>query len=284
MDKTILQLFPTPSRALPLKGLYLAEDLRGLAQEWGRSLVYSNYITSLDGRIAIPRPSGSGQAVPKTIANDRDWRLFQELAAQADVLLTSGRYLRDYAQGKAQEILRIYQDPQSIDLRDWREAQGLPPYPDLAVISTSLNFPIPEFLLEEGRCVVVVSTESADADRLMAMEEKVGDVILAGKKHVEGDALLEGLSQRAYKTIYNTSGPKVHHLLLKSDGIDRLYLTFAHRILAGFPFSSIVEGPLLEPPVDFNLRSLHLDPHAHGDLGQVFASYERVTDAPSSRG
>jgi len=43
--------------------------------------------------------------VPRAIANERDWRLFQELSAQADIFLTSGRYLREWAKGQAQEIL-----------------------------------------------------------------------------------------------------------------------------------------------------------------------------------
>jgi len=63
--------------------------------------------TQLDGRIAVPHPTRPGLTVPETIANDRDWRLFQELAAQADLIISSGRYLRDWADGRAQEILRV---------------------------------------------------------------------------------------------------------------------------------------------------------------------------------
>ena len=54
----------------------------------GRPFVYTNYVTSIDGRIAIPRPEGQGMMVPKETANDRDWRLFQELAVQADVIIS----------------------------------------------------------------------------------------------------------------------------------------------------------------------------------------------------
>ena len=49
-----------------------------------------------------------GMTVPKATSNERDWRLFQELAVQADIIISSGRYLRDYAEGQTQEILSVY--------------------------------------------------------------------------------------------------------------------------------------------------------------------------------
>ena len=276
MEKDILQLYPAPNREIPLKGLYLREDLRTESEMLGRAFVYSNFITSLDGRIAIPHPSGEGLMVPEQIANDRDWRLFQELAVQADILITSGRYLRDYVEGRAQEILRVHEDPAFDDLREWREQQGMPPFPDLAVISGSLNFPLPDLLTWGERSVVVVTTSSSDSERRRAMEEKVGNVIIAGDTTVEGKAFVDGLSELGYKTVYSTSGPKVLHLLLKAGVLDRLYLTFAHRFLGGSPFSSIVEGELLEPAQDFRLRAAYLDPHALDASGQLLTTYDRA--------
>ena len=276
MEENVLQLYPTPGREVALKGLYLGENLRGQSDNLGRAFVFTNFITSLDGRIAIPHPSGKGMTVPKQTANERDWRLFQELAVQADVLITSGRYLRDYVEGRAQEILRVYDDPSFTDLRDWRERQGMVPFPDLAVISGSLDFPIPDLLTSGDRSVVVVTTEKADSERLENMRASVTNVIIAGEHRVEGKPLVKGLAELGYKTIYNTTGPKVMHLLLKDGVLDRLYLTFAHRLLGGSPFSSIVEGELFESTRDFHLRSLYLDPHALDGSGQLLTTYNRV--------
>jgi riboflavin biosynthesis pyrimidine reductase len=214
--------------------------------------------------------------VPKQTANDRDWRLFQELAVQADILITSGRYLRDYAEGRAQEILRVYEDPAFADLRDWREQKGMPPFPDLAVISGSLDFPLPELLTQGDRSVVIATTQKADPERLRAIQEKATNVIIAGQQRVEGRPLVDALTDLGYKTVYNTTGPKVLHLLLKDNMLDLLYLTFAHRILGGSPFSSIVEGELLDPVPDFRLRSVCLDPHALDGSGQLLTAYERI--------
>ena len=140
----ITQLYPLPSQERPLEGTYLAHQLRGYGQASGKAFVYGNFITSLDGRIAIPHPSRSGLMVPQNTANDRDWRLFQELAVQADLIISSGRYLRDWADGRAQEILRV-DDPDFADLKAWRLAQGLSPQPDIAVISANWPFMIQIF-------------------------------------------------------------------------------------------------------------------------------------------
>jgi riboflavin biosynthesis pyrimidine reductase len=108
------------------------------------------------------------------------------------------------------------------------------------------------------------------------MQEKVTNVIIAGEQSVEGKPLVDALTKLGYKTVYNTTGPKVLHLLLKDGVLDRLYLTFAHRMLGGSPFSSIVEGELLDPALNFRLRSVCLDPHALDGSGQLLTAYERV--------
>jgi riboflavin biosynthesis pyrimidine reductase len=270
MDK-ILQLYPPSTQDLPLRGLYLSHDLRQVAQTTGQPFIYANYIVSLDGRIAIPHPKKSGMTVPKAIANDRDWRLFQELAVQADVLITSGRYLRDYAEGRAQEILNIYDNPEFADLSEWRTARGLPPYPVMAVVSASLDFPIPPALAE--RKILIFTTQKADPAKIYELEQQVEKVIVAGETSVDGKQMVAALSELGYRTIYNSTGPKVMHLLLAAGVVNRLYLTHASRILGGDPFSSIVEGDLLEPAADFKMNTLYFDSEGLEGLGQMFVSY-----------
>ena len=88
-NMTVLQLYPPPQRKMSLNGLYLGLRLHREAVE-GELFVYANFIASLDGRISLPDSYGE-QGVPSSLANKRDWRLYQELAAQADVMLTRAR-------------------------------------------------------------------------------------------------------------------------------------------------------------------------------------------------
>ena len=272
---TIWQLYPTPTRTIALNGLYLSHDLWREHEAQGRPFIYTNYVTSIDGRIAIPRPSGQGMMVPKETSNDRDWRLFQELAVQADCLISSGRYLRDYVEGKAQEILRVYDEPRFADLGRWRAERGLSRYPDLAVVSGSLDFPIPPFLTQEGRQVIVITHGAAERDRVTRLEGEGARVVVAGEREVRGRAVIDALGELGYRTIYMATGPRVHHLLLADNVLDRLYTTVAHRLLGGQPFSSLVEGDLLRPAIGLRLHALYFDPHALDGLGQQFVCYAR---------
>jgi riboflavin biosynthesis pyrimidine reductase len=272
----VTQLYPQPSAERPLTGLYLAHNLRQYQAASGRAFVYSNFVVSLDGRIAVPHPTQKGLTVPKQIANERDWRLFQELAAQADMIISSGRYLREWAEGRAQEILQI-DDPRFADLRDWREQQNLPPQPDIAIVSASLRFPIPDVLTSGGRKVVVFTTADPDPQRVKEIEAKAGQVIVAGNESsVAGDQMVQHMTNLGYKTIYSASGPQIMHLLLSGDVLDRLYLTLANRILGGEPYAGVVEGPLLATAVNMTTHTIYYDPHALDGLGQLFTSYNRA--------
>ena len=268
---TISQLFPEAGHR-PLKNLYLNHDLRQLAQQRQRPFVYANFVVSLDGRIAIPHPTKSGLKIPENIANDRDWRLFQELAAQADLIISSGRYLRDWAEGRAQEILRV-DDPAFADLRAWREAEGLKPQPDLAIISGSLDFPIPEVLTANGRRVNIFTTANPDPTRAAEIEDQAGKLYVAGENSVSGKKMVQIIAKLDYKTVYSAAGPKVLHLLLTGGVLNRLYLTQVGRLLGGSPFSTILEGELLETAVDAHLYTLYHDPVALDGLGQLLLAY-----------
>lgn len=270
----ITQIFPQPVHETPLKGAYLAHDLRQNALKTGKPFVYSNFVVSLDGRIAVEDPK-KGLTVPKATANDRDWRLFQELAAQADMIISSGRYLRDWAEGKAQEILQV-DDPRFADLRDWRKQRGLSEQADIAVVSRSLDFPIPDVLSKGGRKAVVFTTADADSKRKKALEEQGVPVVVAGKRSVEGAELVLQMSKLGYKTVYSGAGPQIMHLLVKDHTLNRLYLTHANRLLGGEHFSSIVEGPRFDPPANAKLHTMYLDAEALDGLGQLFVSYNVV--------
>jgi riboflavin biosynthesis pyrimidine reductase len=276
MEGNVLHLFPPPHKELPLQGLYLKHDVRGLAERWDKPFVYANFVTSLDGRIAVPDPNGSGVTLAESVTNPRDWRLFQELAVQADILIASGRYMREHASGAKQEILDVYQDPRFKDLKEWRLKRGLRPQPDLAVVSRSLDFGAPETVREGERKLLVFTTENADQVRVDSLRRQGASVFAVGRTDVEGRGLSSVLQQHGYKSVYSTAGPRILHILLSAGILDRLYLTFAHRLLGGSRFASILEGPLLSTPAEFHLYSLAYDPQALSGSGQHFVCFEKA--------
>lgn len=271
--ENLIKYYPEPVEQLPLKGTYLGHNIRQQTKNLNHSYVYANFVTSLDGRIAVQRQDGESLTVPKKIANERDWRLFQELAAQADLIISSGRYLREWAAGRAQEILQV-DDPRFVDLSQWRASQGLSPQPDIAIISGSLNFPIPDVLTAGGRKVVVFTVANPDPKRVEEIETHAGQVYIAGEKKVKGNQLVETLNQLGYQAVYSAAGPKILHMLLADRVLNRLYLTHVNRILGGQHFSTIVDGYLFEQPINFRLSHLYYDPVGVDGFGQIFSTYD----------
>ena len=275
MDEPVQQLYPLPALERPLAGTYLAHNLRQYCPEASDVFVYSTFVASVDGRIAIPHPNLPGLTVPTAIANARDWRLYQELAAQADVIISSSRYLKDWQAGRAGEILETA-DPRFADLRRWRAEKGLAPQPDYAIISGSLKFPIPEPLTAGGRKLLVFTHAGADRDRIAAIEAQGGRVLFAGDESVEAASLVNHLREGGYQTIFSSAGPQILHLLLVGGVLNRLYVTYAGRLLAGQPYAAIVEGPQFQPAVDLKIQCITLDNHAPDGLGQMFVAYDRI--------
>ena len=255
----------------PLKGLYLETDLpdRGRAGPW----IYANFVATLDGRIALLNEDSGEQDVPGSIADPRDWRLFQELASRADLLLTSGRYLRDLHAGKAQDILPVSPEPGFQDLHDWRRRQGLAPQPDVAVLSASLDFALPPLLFEQGRRVYVLTTRRAPETAVRRLEADGARLFrLDDGEQVSGRAAVRCLDDLGYRRVYSVTGPYVFHTLLRDNAVDTLFLTWRHRLVGGTGVS-IVEGPAFTVPVDLHLRSLYRDT-ATMSAGQLYARFE----------
>lgn len=259
----LLRLYPAPGGPVALNGLYLDAPL----EPWGFSgplFVYSDFVVSLDGRIAAAPPGEQRQRVPAATANPRDWRLYQELAGHAEVLITSGRYLRDFEAGRAQDVPPVSNNPAYADIRRWRREHGLTPQPDVAVVSGSLDFPVPQSLLEQGRRVIAFTAESARGERVKAREREGARVIRVGEENVDGGLLCNRLAAAGYHRAYSVTGARVLHTLLAAGRLDALFLTTVHRLIGGEPFTSLIQGATLptHPPAIGSALSTTMPPRS----------------------
>ncbi|MGQ0595224.1 MAG: RibD family protein [Gammaproteobacteria bacterium] len=275
---TLTRLFPAPARTVPLSGLYLghAPTLRPSPPR-PRPYVYSNFIMSLDGRIALDHSETGERLVPESITNPDDWRLFQELAALADAIVTSGRYLRQLARGRAQDLPPVSTAAEYRDLIDWRRSHGLAAQPAIVVLSQRLDFPLAQLIARFGRTLYIATGSEAPPEQLRALEAAGAGVLLTGAgRGVCGAELIEVLGAHGFNSIYATGGPGVLSTLLTAGAVDRLYLTQVHRLLGGGSFDTLLNGPRLCPPVDFTLSGLHYQEPIGDTGGQLFAVYDRV--------
>jgi riboflavin biosynthesis pyrimidine reductase len=273
----VLRIFPVPAEPVPLRGLYLREPLRPTGQQ-AKPFVYTNFIASLDGRISLPDSQTAKRVVPRAIANARDWRLFQELAACADSLVMSARYVRDLPRGVTAQSFPVSVKPEHDDLLQWRLAHGFAPQPALVIVTASLELPSLVTLAESGRSVYVATGNAADPRKVARIEADGVRVLRVGDgTRVAGRRLIEALARERHRTIAMLGGGEVLHALVVDDVLDRLYLTLACRMLGGLPFDTLLTGPMLEAAPRFKLEALHYDAEApHGsDVEQLFAMLDR---------
>src|SRR5678816_3225459 len=104
MPADVLPLYPEAGAARALEGLYLEQRLHELGTV-AAPFVYGSFVSSLDGRIALAEPGSPD--VLEGLASPNDFRLFQELHAQADCLITNAGYLRALAQGRLGNVLQV---------------------------------------------------------------------------------------------------------------------------------------------------------------------------------
>lgn len=268
METALTRLHPAPAETVAFCGRFLGHDLRSASPD-GRPYVYTNFIASLDGRIARPDPEGRW-GVPPELANGRDWRLYMELAMQADVVLTSGRLLRAVAAGRHTALLD-FNDPRCDDLRAWRRGRGLSERPVVAAVTRGAGaaaatvqerYGVPVLLLgPAGPAEPIpkeVASETLDGDGLDAAE------------------WLQRFRGRHLSVVYSVGGPTLFTALLQARTVDRLYLTTVTRLLGGSEFKTLLEGDTLAPAVDLALRELYLDPEGPAGAQQLFGVYDCI--------
>lgn len=276
-------------------GLYLLEshDLKIVRKKMGldRPLFVGNYVTDEDGVIAIEGAGGP----PKEIKNDDDWGRFQELQAQADIIITGADYLNRFSKHgeKAQNILSQFdKDGKYEELGDWRISHGYNSRnPDVAVVSRSLNFNFPSSLLVSGRKLFVFTTnEMANSEKAEALRAKGAIVEGAGGNGVKGKLLSDRLHKEGYEVAKMTTGPRVLQILLDAGILDRLYVTQVqgkistdqNKVLK-IPVNKNTGKELKLAGVNFNLmipvyKQEHVKAKDGSIISQKFLVYERQND------
>ena len=274
MTAHVLPLYPSAGTSRALEGLYLEHRLHELGSP-AAPFVYGSFVSSLDGRIAVDDTTGAAEGALKGLTSANDFRLFQELHAQADCLITHGGYLRALAGGKLGNVLQVNAAGRSADLVQWRKENGLTAQPAIVVASASLDFPLPASLAEHRQPLYIATGEQAEPARVQALLERGLNVIFAGAgKRVEGAPLRRALGELGYQCLYLLAGPMMLETMLRDRQLSRLYLTIRHRLLGGEHFHTLIHGPRLGDTGEMMLRGLYYDTGDEGRGAQWFSMFE----------
>ncbi len=277
--KRLLRLFPLPCAETGLNNIYL-EEFGWHRSDPDKPVVAANFVTSLDGRIAVTSPTDPGMGLPDSLTSREDFRLFLELHAQADCLVTHGEYLRKLEDGKLGNILRLPDEPEFSDLYAWRRERGLAPCPDIVIASSSMVFPLPSSVKKGStEQKFYVATGKATDQALHDPWHRRGlEVLQAGSSFaVEGGPLVAELARRGYRNIYLVAGPKMLHTMIRDRQLDKLYISVSHQLLGGMDFKTMLDGEPLKP-CRLRLNSLLLDKSSDNGFGQFFTSFECTYD------
>lgn len=276
MGEHVLQLYPLPGHEVPLHGLYLSHRVHELGKS-GSPFVYANFLSSLDGRIALEDSKHDLAYVPKHLTTANDFRLFLELQAQADCLITHGGYLRALVDARLGNILQVGITPESKDLAVWRKTQGLSDQPAIVIASASLDFTIPQSIQNHNQKCYIATGNATDPERVKYWKQKDYPVLVAGNgKLVEGKPLIGKLKDLGYKSICLIAGPQMLDCMVRDGQLMRLYQTITHQLLGGSDFHTILPGPELGEKGNLKLRSLYYDPDSPSGSGQWFAQFAKT--------
>lgn len=275
MSEQLYRLYPPPYQAVQLRGLYLDLNLQALGSS-EEPFVYANFLSSLDGRIALEDDAGEAY-LPKSLTTRNDFRLFLELQAQADCLIVHGGYLRALQAGKLGNILQIGAHEEGRDLIDWRLSKGLNPQPAIVIASGSLDFVLPDSILAHGQACLIATGESASPEKRAYWQDRGLEVITAGSvAMVEGAPLVKILGDKGYKSIYLVAGPHMLDTMVRDGKLSRLFQTVTHQLMGGVSFRSILPGPELGDLGRLHMRSLYYDSLNPAGSGQWFAQFDTV--------
>ncbi len=273
MNKQVIRLHPHAGETVPLQGLYLRlSELAGCDQS--RPMIYANFLSSLDGRIAIKNEGDSYFQLPEALKSDEDFRLFLELYAHADCIVTHGGYMRSLADNRLGNVLQIPDLEWTRYIHDWRSEKGLSKNPDIVVVSGSLNFPWHKSLDDSQQKVHIASGGMADIESKKAWQDAGHHINEFGQQqYVDVRELVNFLTKQGYKSVYLVAGPQLLQDLVQCHYVDRFFVTINHQLLGGREYKSIVSEQLMNNAGNMQLQHLYMNIENSNGIGQWFADF-----------
>lgn len=273
MNKKVVSLYPEFGLNKPLAGLYLREGLFA-DSESDEPYIYANFLSSLDGRIAWREEQEKDYQLPQALKSDEDFRLFLELYAHADCIVTHGGYMRALNAGRLGNVLQIPQVDWAQDIHQWRQSQGLAAAPDVVVLSASLDFSLHQSLYNSAQQVHLCSGANANQQKCSEWLQQGYTVQRLGQgDYVEAKPLYQFLQQQQYRRVYLVAGPLLLQELLLHGYVRRFFMTISHQFLGGEDIQTIIPSLKMNDWGHMQLQQLYMGETNADRIGQWYAEF-----------
>jgi len=273
MTKKVVQLYPQSGESVPLRGLYLSRNK--LAQvNTDMPVVYANFLTSMDGRIALKNDYDEYYMLPAQLKSDEDFMLLLELYAHADCIITHGGYMRALAEERLGNVLQLPRLPETEYMHVWREQHGMKPNPDIVVISGSLDFPWHESLNSSEQSVHIATGGSPIDEKHQGWLQKGHEVHRFGDAtHIDVDHLMQFLQSKGYQSVYLMAGPDLLQDMIEKSYVKHFFVTMSHQLLGGESYKTLLDGRPLGNKGHLKLEKMYFDMENSNSLGQWYAEF-----------
>ena len=235
--------------------------------------VYTNFVSSLDGSVALPRIPKSNKLISG--GSDADGFVMGLLRAFADVIVVGSGTLRDSPTGTWSPA-RPHPDSAPL-FAELRHLRGQPERPELAILTGSGAIDVQHPALSERALIL---TSAAGAGRLRNRVQDETEVTpLASKGEIDPQVVLRALRERGHRLILFEAGPHTFGRFAAAGLIDELFLTVSPLLTGGSAATrlSLVEG--VEPASDGPVRGELLSLRRHQD--HLFLRYGLRSERPT---
>ena len=206
--------------------------------------IYANFVSTIDGVVAIPALRHSNRLIGDDSQPDRF--VIGLLRAFADVVLVGSGTLRGSpnARWQAQEAF----PPAASSFAELRRLLGRAGEPEVAIVTGSGSIDTAHPALREGALVLTTARGAATLEGQLADASQL--VVLPGSDRVDARAAVDFLRSRGHERILSEAGPTLFGSLASAGLVDELFLTVSP-LLAGRstlePNLGLVEGASLLP-------------------------------------
>ncbi|MFI7600507.1 pyrimidine reductase family protein [Actinoplanes sp. NPDC049681] len=195
-----------------------------------------NFIASVDGAVTLDGKSGP-------LGGPGDKQIFDLLRMTCDALVVAAGTVRT----EQYDALRLDRTG-----RVWRRDQGLPEFPLMVIVSSSLDLDPAQLVFSDAPVRPLVVTHAGPTPPPGLAD--VAEILRLGDDEVDLAAMVDELHRRGATQVLCEGGPRLFGALIAADLVDEVCLTVSP-LLAGGSAGRIAAGPP-GPPRRMALRSI----------------------------